>query len=93
MKIKQQLGNLDFVSYCGGSLGLFLGFSVLSAIEIIYYFTIRLFFKRIWSKKVSNIVNEENRYKMSYIEEFLSVSHMQGCNQLVKKERHPLERF
>jgi Amiloride-sensitive sodium channel len=41
--LQQQLSVLDFVSYCGGSLGLFLGFSALSAIELIYFFTVKAF--------------------------------------------------
>ncbi|XP_031637927.1 pickpocket protein 28-like [Contarinia nasturtii] len=32
----------DFLSYCGGLLGLFMGVSILSIFEIIYYFTLRL---------------------------------------------------
>lgn len=32
----------DFISSCGGLLGLFMGISVLSIIEFVYYFTLRL---------------------------------------------------
>lgn len=32
----------DFVSSCGGLLGLFMGVSVLSVVELIYFFTLRL---------------------------------------------------
>lgn len=32
----------DFISSCGGLLGLFLGVSVLSLIELVYFFTLRL---------------------------------------------------
>lgn len=35
----------DFMSACGGLLGLFLGVSVLSIIEFIYFFTLRLFWR------------------------------------------------
>lgn len=34
-----------FISNCGGILGLFMGASLLSIVEIIYYFTLRLYFK------------------------------------------------
>ncbi|XP_063243267.1 pickpocket protein 28-like [Bacillus rossius redtenbacheri] len=34
-------GNADFIANCGGLLGLFLGFSVISVVEIFYYLTIR----------------------------------------------------
>ncbi|GBP43266.1 Pickpocket protein 28 [Eumeta japonica] len=36
-------GLTDFMANCGGLLGLFLGFSFLSIIEILYYFTLRDF--------------------------------------------------
>ena len=35
-------GQTEFFANCGGLLGLFMGFSFLSLIEIIYYLTIRL---------------------------------------------------
>lgn len=35
----------DFISSCGGLLGLFMGASVLSIVEVVYYFTLRLYFK------------------------------------------------
>ncbi len=36
-------GPIDFISNIGGLLGLCMGFSALSAIEAIYFFTMRLF--------------------------------------------------
>ena len=33
---------IDFISQIGGLLGLFLGFSLISAIEIVYWLTLRL---------------------------------------------------
>ncbi|XP_046391658.1 pickpocket protein 28-like [Ischnura elegans] len=36
-------GQTDFLANCGGLLGLFMGFSFLSLVEIIYFFTLRLF--------------------------------------------------
>ena len=39
---KQQFDMLDFFSYFGGLLGLFAGISILSIVEIIYWFTIQL---------------------------------------------------
>ncbi|GBP43270.1 Pickpocket protein 28 [Eumeta japonica] len=38
----QLFGVTDFMANCGGLLGLFLGFSFLSIVEIFYYFTLRL---------------------------------------------------
>ncbi|PSN34460.1 hypothetical protein C0J52_20178 [Blattella germanica] len=42
-------GPIDFLASCGGLLGLYLGFSFLSLVEIIYFFTMRL---------VSNVMAE-----------------------------------
>lgn len=48
-------GPIDFVANLGGLLGLFIGFSLLSLVEIIYYLTLRLvanlklFGKKNWS--------------------------------------------
>ncbi|XP_071443231.1 pickpocket protein 28-like [Hetaerina americana] len=36
-------GQTDFLANCGGLLGLFMGFSFLSLVEIVYFFTLRLF--------------------------------------------------
>lgn len=47
----QQFSFSDVVSYVGGLLGLFAGISVLSIVEIIYFFTIRVFvniFRMFW---------------------------------------------
>lgn len=45
----------NFLSMCGGLLGLFLGVSALSVTEVIYYFSLRLFWTiRKW--KPTNIV-------------------------------------
>ncbi|CAH1966975.1 unnamed protein product [Acanthoscelides obtectus] len=53
-------GQTDFLANCGGILGLFTGFSVLSLVEILYFLTLRLmcnvkmFGRRNWSGPVAN---------------------------------------
>lgn len=42
-KRSELYGATDFFAYCGGVLGLCLGVSLLSVVEIIYYFTLRLY--------------------------------------------------
>lgn len=42
MRRSELFGITDFLANCGGLLGLFLGFSFLSLIEIFYFFTLRL---------------------------------------------------
>lgn len=41
-KRSELYGLTDFLANCGGLLGLFMGFSLLSIVEIIYYCTLRL---------------------------------------------------
>lgn len=41
-KRSELYGQTDFLANCGGLLGLFMGVSVLSIVECIYYFTLRL---------------------------------------------------
>jgi hypothetical protein len=51
---KQQFNELDFLSYIGGLLGLFAGFSVLSFVELVYWFLIRICLDKI--RRVSSKV-------------------------------------
>jgi hypothetical protein len=90
--LQQQLTTFDFVSYCGGSLGLFLGFSALSAIELVYYFTIRIVFRRIQRNKVASSSEEVAEPKKRFIVEYLGSSSIHGCNQIVAPKRSKLER-
>lgn len=41
-KRSELYGTVDFYANCGGILGLFTGASVLSIVEIIYFWTLRL---------------------------------------------------
>ncbi|RZF36224.1 hypothetical protein LSTR_LSTR008550 [Laodelphax striatellus] len=43
---KELFGKTEFLSSCGGTLGLFLGFSVLSLVEVIYYISLYFSNKR-----------------------------------------------
>ena len=40
---KNRMSNFDFLSQIGGSLGLAMGISIISVIEVIYWFAFRLF--------------------------------------------------
>jgi hypothetical protein len=92
--LQQQLTTLDLVGYCGGSLGLFLGFSLLSAVEFVYYFTLRLICLRTQRKKVAGVeIADETQKKKNYLIEFAENSSIHGFNQIVFEKRHPVERF
>lgn len=56
MNRKESCTYTEFFAVCGGLLGLFLGGSVLSIIELIYFFTLRLFFNVRKSKTFRNTV-------------------------------------
>jgi Amiloride-sensitive sodium channel len=42
LKRTHLFGKTELLANCGGLLGLFLGFSIMSIVEVIYFFTIRL---------------------------------------------------
>lgn len=54
MRREEMFGAMDFIAYSGGLLGLFIGFSIVSLIEIIYFLSLRivcniiLFGKKMW---------------------------------------------
>jgi hypothetical protein len=91
--LQQQLTTLDFVSYCGGSLGLFLGFSLISAIEIVYYCTLRILFGSRQRARVSPEEISDDPEQESYFAEAMESSTIHGFNQIVMKNRHIAERF
>jgi hypothetical protein len=89
--LQQQLTTIDFISYCGGSLGLFLGFSAVSSIEIVYYFTLRIICLKKQQAKVADISQESK--KSNYLIESVENSSVHGCNQIVMEKRHWIERI
>jgi hypothetical protein len=90
--LQQQLTTIDFISYCGGSLGLFLGFSAVSSIEIVYYFTLRIIFLKKQQAKVADI-SPEPKKSNNYLIESVENSSVHGCNQIVMEKRHWIERI
>jgi hypothetical protein len=61
-------GQTDFIANCGGLLGLFMGISFLSFVELIYYFTIRLFSNLYQEKQNVNLGSEKGQITM--VQEF-----------------------
>jgi Amiloride-sensitive sodium channel len=90
--LKRKFTELDFISYTGGALGLFLGFSALSFVEIIYYFTIRICFEKYKLIKIGvghSIVPERS----NLFRDYLSSSSIHGLKQMNIKGRHAIERL
>ncbi|KAJ0178602.1 hypothetical protein K1T71_005377 [Dendrolimus kikuchii] len=58
MRRSELFGKIDFVANCGGLLGLFLGFSVLSIVEVIYFVTLRL-----WCSLRRDLKQEKKKIK------------------------------
>jgi hypothetical protein len=94
--LQQKLTTLDFVSQCGGSLGLFLGFSAVSVVELIFFFTMRLCFRMKTRNRVQSLTRtdkSEDRAKITnYLVEVMRSSSIHGCNHAVKVDYHLAEK-
>ncbi|KAF5300625.1 hypothetical protein FQA39_LY11086 [Lamprigera yunnana] len=101
-------GVTDFLSNIGGLLGLFMGFSVTSIIEILYFCTLRLwcnykkFGRRYWSEKKYDICNHEkdrNKIKIKhgrnckyYFAQFCQLTSIHGLKYLSEGNRYLFEK-
>ncbi|CAL8109590.1 unnamed protein product [Orchesella dallaii] len=76
---KRLYGATDLIANTGGLLGLCLGFSVLSAVEVIYFLTIRAFWQICWKRR-----SRAKRVAAKFIRSFYSrkATHMQRVIQL-----------
>lgn len=82
---RKQFSGVEVLSFVGGLLGLFAGFSALSFVEVIYYFTIRVGFIYHQRNKVHLIKNEKFKNKDARIvkdiwKEYLAESSIHGLN-------------
>jgi hypothetical protein len=69
-------GPTDFLANCGGLLGLFLGVSVISIVEIFYFCTIRIYF---------NLRNLESHQQIIFVEMISKSQTKPNCLKIVKK--------
>ena len=84
---RKQLSSVEILSFVGGLLGLFAGFSVLSLMEAFYYFVIRVGYN-IYSQKnkVHPIIISKNKVKefkivenvKLFVNEYLAASTIHG---------------
>jgi Amiloride-sensitive sodium channel len=75
----ERYGATDFLATCGGLLGLFLGVSVISLLEIAYFCTVGLFSKL----KVNKIVDDGQTVPVEYFQDFY-VKKSKRCFKLLK---------
>lgn len=71
LKRSEFYGEAAFLASCGGFLGLFMGFSILSLVEIFYFSTIRVLCNYLMRKKVFDkselILVKESKMKLNTI--------------------------
>ena len=81
---RKQFNEVDFLSFVGGLLGLFAGFSALSFIELIYWFLIRIALKFIKRKSTKVFPIQRNiediQRKFRFLKEYFKNSSIHGVN-------------
>lgn len=83
-----QFDYVDFLSFVGGLLGFFAGFSALSLVELIYWFAIKAFAHAVHYKVTKNRVeplemdgtDDENKHRFEIIVEYFQSSSIHGLN-------------
>lgn len=98
--LKRQFTETDFIAYTGGAFGLFLGISIMSFVEVFYYFTIRLLFAYVRNKRKNKKVRGElievldkTKSKLSYVKFYFSISTVHGMIQIIMDHRNFIERY
>ena len=94
---KQSSTIIDFLSLCGGFLGLFAGFSVLSAVEIVYFFLV-VPSMNCCSKNSTKVLPFADDVQLNqnvffcYINEVMQSSSIHSLNHIGNNEKNALER-
>jgi Amiloride-sensitive sodium channel len=95
-------GSTMFLANCGGLFGLCLGISIISVLEIFYFFTIRLFFKCQSIERHNTIFAKETFTEKKYeplrlmkdlIVDYVSRTTVQGVKYVGKRNLYPIERI
>jgi Amiloride-sensitive sodium channel len=96
---RKHFTKIDIFSFVGGLLGLFLGFSVLSAIEILHFFCINVCFKRKpFSETPKPSWNLDKRTKSfndrcDFLANFMKKSSIAGLAYIADESIHLIERL
>jgi Amiloride-sensitive sodium channel len=92
-------GRADFLANCGGLLGLFLGASVISCLEIVYFCTIRLCFNRGINESRVDFARDSQRITTmlimlrSLIADYSTKTTIQGVKYVANTKLLRIERF
>jgi hypothetical protein len=82
---KKQFDEIDFLSFVGGLLGLFAGFSSLSAVELLYWFVVSIFTKNCNQKTAIVHVQPFRPIEMrksNILDDFIGSSSVHGLSYL-----------
>jgi Amiloride-sensitive sodium channel len=92
---KEIYGKTDFLADCGGILGLCLGISVMSLLEIIYFCTMRLWCSLLRSKaKVDDVSGSGGLATLKeLVVDYSTKTTIQGLNYMADTDRSTVERF
>jgi hypothetical protein len=85
LRKSKKFSYVDILSYVGGLLGLFTGFSFLSAVEIFYIFVIKAFFKK--SSKVEPFTPNSTWKVSSIVHFYFEQSSVHSFNYIGKEKR------
>lgn len=86
---KKQFTNVEYLSYIGGLLGLFFGFSFVSFVELFYVFLFRtcLNFKSMRSKIFDSSSTDFQEKKTNFIAKFFKTSSIHCFNYIAIEKR------
>jgi hypothetical protein len=107
IRLQRKFTELDFLSYIGGTLGLFAGFSFLTVLELVFYFTFRPAVRKVkcksrvtplqaWTEEASprnNKVLKLVRKSTSYFYHYMEESSLHGLNHASFKNLRLVERI
>jgi len=84
---KKNFSVSKFVSFAGGLLGLFAGFSALSAVEIFYFFVIKLFTERSNRIFTRNAIIQKKNHVFDYLNKFFKSTSIHTLNYISVERR------
>jgi len=91
---KAQFSPVDVIALVGGFFGLFLGFSILSFVEIIYYFMIRpIINKKSLRNRTAFAGEPKHKALKNFTIELLNESSIHGFNYIGEKEARLSQRY